>query len=148
MSKEALPLPEPGDVEEWNANRNSPSDAFGRDRAFRINGRISLGVCPPVHLDEELFAKTHLLVGFSPDTRKEWDTAYKADPYFREKLQRSSKESPDTLLTPSRFQKGVNGLLYFVDADWNYRLCVPRDQIPAILKMIHDSPHESAHEGA
>ena len=55
--------------------------------------------------------------------------------------------NPEKVLTPSRFQKGKDGLLYFVDADWKTRLCVPRSKIQFILRWIHESPHESAHAG-
>jgi hypothetical protein len=54
---------------------------------------------------------------------------------------------PDEILTPSRFQKASNGLLYFIDADWSARLCVPHNKIPFILRWMHESAKESAHTG-
>jgi len=71
---------------------------------------------------------------------------YQKDNYFSPRYVEDAP-SPERLLTPSRFCKGRNGLLYFVDADWTHRLCVPQSEVPMVLKWIHDSPHESAHAG-
>lgn len=107
-----------------------------------------LGVRPPEYLDEEMLAKVHLLVAFTPETAEKWQAAYAEDSYFKDRVGKEDEADPDRILTPSRFQKGTNGLLYFVDADWRYRLCVPQERVPSILKQMHDAPYESAHEGA
>ncbi|KDQ27175.1 hypothetical protein PLEOSDRAFT_1043366, partial [Pleurotus ostreatus PC15] len=106
------------------------------------------GVRPLDLSDEEGLTKSHLLVAFTPAARKEWETAYLEDAYFKDKFEAADVAHPDRVLTPSRFQKGSNGLLYFIDADWNYRLCVPQGRVSFVLKLIHEPPYESAHEGA
>ncbi|KDQ22552.1 hypothetical protein PLEOSDRAFT_1016085, partial [Pleurotus ostreatus PC15] len=106
------------------------------------------GIRPPEFLDEEILSKAHLLVAFTPRALEEWKESYAEDAYFKEKFEVSESEDPERLLTSPRFRKGANGLLYFVDADWRHRLCVPRGQVPSVLRQIHESPYESAHEGA
>lgn len=46
-----------------------------------------------------------------------------------------------------RYYKDQDGLLFFRDADYQPRLCVPKKLQPFIMKEIHDSPLESAHAG-
>ncbi|KDQ27186.1 hypothetical protein PLEOSDRAFT_1043992, partial [Pleurotus ostreatus PC15] len=106
------------------------------------------GIRPTEFVDEELLAKAHPLVALTPQARKDWEAAYARDAFFKDKAPTVEHSDPDRVLTPSRFWRGNNGLLYFVDADWRYRLCIPQEQIPFVLKQIHDSPYESAHEGA
>jgi hypothetical protein len=55
--------------------------------------------------------------------------------------------SSEKVLMPSHFQKGKDGLLYFVDADWKNRLCIHQLKIQFMLQWIHESLHESAHAG-
>ncbi|KAG6917886.1 hypothetical protein DXG01_000495 [Tephrocybe rancida] len=71
---------------------------------------------------------------------------YSKDAYFKRHY---VEEAPNAnkVLAPSRLQKGSNGLLYFLDVDWNSRLCVPKEQVNYILRWIHESPFESAHAG-
>jgi hypothetical protein len=90
--------------------------------------------------------RTHLLVSINPEVLDKFVEGYKSDPYFRERYV-EEMPSADTVLTPSRFQKGANGLLYFLDADWNSHLCVPRSQVPYVLSLLHDTASESAHAG-
>lgn len=69
------------------------------------------------------------------------------DPFFKSKYV-DEVPNPNTVVTPSHFWKDPNGLLYFMDADWNSRLCVPKSEVNYVLNWIHDSPFESAHAGA
>jgi hypothetical protein len=78
--------------------------------------------------------------------KNEFILGYQEDPYFKDRYTEEAT-NPEKVLTPSHFQKGHDGLLYFVDADWKNRLCVPRSKIQFILRWIHESPHESAHAG-
>jgi hypothetical protein len=78
--------------------------------------------------------------------KDEFIRGYKEDPYFRDRYTEEAT-SPEKVLTPSHFQKGRDRLLYFVDADWKNRLCIPRSKIQFVLRWIHESPHESAHAG-
>jgi hypothetical protein len=63
-------------------------------------------------------AQAHLLISVSPEVIKRFKKGYEADSYFQSHYVEEAP-SPDKVLTPSRFQKGHDGLLYFVDADWN-----------------------------
>jgi hypothetical protein len=85
-------------------------------------------------------------VSINPEVLNKFVEGYKSDPYFRERYV-EEMHSADTILTPSRFQKGANGLLYFLDADWNSRLCVPRLQVPYVLSLLHGTASESVHAG-
>jgi hypothetical protein len=105
------------------------------------------GVDAPSKDTEERWEEhSHLLLTVDPELIAQFVQGYKTDSYFR-KLYVDEIHSTDKLLTPSRFQKGSNGLLYFQDADWNARLCVPSSLVPYVLKLVHDSAVESAHAG-
>ncbi|KAK7042774.1 hypothetical protein R3P38DRAFT_2768273 [Favolaschia claudopus] len=105
------------------------------------------GISPSKELlEEEIETQTHILFAANPEFIKGISQGYRKDSYFRKHFV-DSMPSPETLLTPSRFQKGKNGLLYFLDADWNARVCIPRSKVPQILKWVHDSSFESAHAG-
>lgn len=94
---------------------------------------------------EEEVLRPHLLVSLSHQERETWILAYQTDPYYDDKGK--NLEGASVPLTPSRFQRSDNGMIYFVDADWRYRLCVPRNKINEVLNRIHNSPHEGAHSG-
>lgn len=90
--------------------------------------------------------KPHLLIAINPQTISDFVEGYRSDSYFTPKYA-DVAPNPKTVITASQFQKEGNRMLYFIDADWNTRLCVPKSQINFILKWIHDSPTESAHAG-
>jgi hypothetical protein len=96
--------------------------------------------------EEEWEKRSHLLVAAKPEMIREFSEGYRADNYFRKHFV-DTVPNPETPLTPSQFQKGENSLLYFIDADWNSRLCVPRSKMPYTLSLVHDSAHEGAHTG-
>ncbi|KAL1658199.1 hypothetical protein GGF50DRAFT_12540, partial [Schizophyllum commune] len=89
----------------------------------------------------------HLLIQLAPEVLERFARGYQEDAFFKQHIV-EKESSAQTLLTPSRFQRGNNGLLYFINADWQYRLCVPRSEVNYVLSTIHDSPFESAHAGA
>ncbi|KAF9471211.1 hypothetical protein BDN70DRAFT_783329, partial [Pholiota conissans] len=95
---------------------------------------------------EEWERKSHLLIALDKDLTKQFVEGYKEDPFFKEKY---TQEIPNDkmVITPSHFRVGSDQLLYFLDADWATRLCVPRSLINFVLKWIHDSAFESAHAG-
>jgi hypothetical protein len=105
------------------------------------------GITPPDKQAEESWERrSHVLLGAKPEFLRDFSRGYRKDLAFCRHYVESAP-SPETLLTLSRFQKGNNGLLYFLDADWNSRLCVPKTQVAFILKWMHDSAIESAHAG-
>ncbi|KAJ8495303.1 hypothetical protein ONZ45_g12913 [Pleurotus djamor] len=109
-----------------------------------------LGVTPPLSLEELERARPALLVSLRSDELESWRKAYEADYYFkgRVKTAREERLHPELLLTPARFQLSSLGLLYFLNADWEHKLCVPRSKVADILALVHESPEESAHAGA
>jgi hypothetical protein len=100
----------------------------------------------PERDEEDWNKRSHLLISALSEVVESFCTAYKEDPYFRDRYV-EEVPNPNKLLTPSRFQKGHDGLLYFVDADWKTRLCVPRTKVKWVMRWIHESLHESAHAG-
>ncbi|KAI4294338.1 hypothetical protein K525DRAFT_174037, partial [Schizophyllum commune Loenen D] len=88
----------------------------------------------------------HLLIQLAPEVLERFTKGYHEDAFFKQHVV-EKEPSAQTLLTPSRFQRGNNGLLYFINADWQYRLCVPRSEVNYVLSTVHDSPFESAHAG-
>ncbi|KAF9022744.1 hypothetical protein BDZ89DRAFT_916776, partial [Hymenopellis radicata] len=72
--------------------------------------------------------EAHLLIGLSPDLLSQFRAGYAKDRFFKTYYV-TEVANPSQVLTPSRFEKGANGLLYFIDADWKYRLCVPSNVV-------------------
>ncbi|RDB18869.1 hypothetical protein Hypma_014481 [Hypsizygus marmoreus] len=101
---------------------------------------------PPSTLAEEPEHRPHLLVSMSPELVQKFIDGYPLDEFLRKKYPLEAP-NPEKILTPSHFQRGKNGLLYFIDADWTHRLCVPKNMINYVLRWVHDSPFESAHAG-
>lgn len=82
--------------------------------------------------------KSHLLVSMSESMVEAFKTGYEEDNFLKSRYVDEVPNS-QTAVTPSHFRTGKNGLLYFVDADWSARLCVPKSQVNYVLKWIHDS---------
>ena len=82
----------------------------------------------------------------SDDIRQRWIQGYKDDPSFRSVWE--DKRSEVGSWEPGfRFFKDLDGLLYFRDADYHPRLCVPKTLRLEILTEAHESPLETAHMG-
>ena len=90
--------------------------------------------------------RAHLLVSLSPEVIDNFSKGYEEDPFFKQYYV-DGIPNPRVALTPSHFRKGSNGLLYFIDARWKTRLCVPHCQVQFVLEWIHEAPHEAAHGG-
>lgn len=96
--------------------------------------------------EENWNRKPHLLLSMDKAIIAKFVEGYGEDPFFKP---RYVNEIPNhnSVITPSHFRKGDNGLLYFMDSNYNAKLCVPRTMVNYVLKWIHDSPFESAHAG-
>ena len=90
--------------------------------------------------------RAHLLVGLDPEIVERFVQGYQDDPFFKQ-YYADEIPNPNIAITPSHFRKGSNGLLYFIDARWETRLCVPQSLIQFVLEWIHETPHEAAHSG-
>src|SRR5260370_22973986 len=72
---------------------------------------------------------------------------YLQDPAF-EGHWRASLLTADKLVTTHHYYKDEDGLLFFWDADWKARLCVPCSLVRETLQEHHKSTWETAHAGA
>jgi hypothetical protein len=88
----------------------------------------------------------YLHVGMDPNLKADWVAAYQDNPVLLRRWTNPDSD-PKTYRPGRRYVKDVDELLYFYDADFVPRLCVPRRLVPFILKEAHDSPFESAHAG-
>ena len=83
----------------------------------------------------------------SDSVRQQWLQGYLDDPSLCSIWE--DKRSEVGAWEPGfRFFKDLDGLLYFRDANYNPRLCVPKSLRREILTEAHESPFETAHMGA
>lgn len=83
----------------------------------------------------------------SESIRMKWIQGYLEDPALRTAWE--DKRSEVGAWEPGfRFFKDLDGLLYFCDADYHPRLCVPKALRLEVLTEAHESPFESAHMGS
>ncbi|KIY61444.1 hypothetical protein CYLTODRAFT_329986, partial [Cylindrobasidium torrendii FP15055 ss-10] len=81
-------------------------------------------------------------VKMNPELLAKFKKGYETDPQFARVLEwtKSNSWSEDY-----RFFCSEDGLLFFKDADYIPRLCVPRSMRPEILIEAHEHPLETAH---
>ncbi|KAI5822265.1 hypothetical protein K523DRAFT_192111, partial [Schizophyllum commune Tattone D] len=85
-----------------------------------------------------------ILVHMDAKTVEEFIQGYKEDAYFARRYEEA--QSTEGEWTPGRrYFKDDVGLLYFLDADYLPRLCVPASKRLRVLQEAHESPLESAH---
>ncbi|KAF9010902.1 hypothetical protein BDZ89DRAFT_911958, partial [Hymenopellis radicata] len=83
-----------------------------------------------VHMDAEL--------------RVKFIDSYKSDREFKT-VYKEAKTSKDSRSLGKRFLVDEQDLLFFLDADLQPRLCVPKPLRQAMLTEGHESPVETAH---
>ncbi|KAI0056586.1 hypothetical protein BV25DRAFT_1787814, partial [Artomyces pyxidatus] len=83
----------------------------------------------------------------APELIKQFRDGYLKDPAFTSRWQNQEDRDARSPLT-SRFFKDKQGLLFFTDADFQPRLCVPMNLRAHFLNLAHTSPTETAHAGA
>ncbi|KAI5886521.1 uncharacterized protein SCHCODRAFT_02463539, partial [Schizophyllum commune H4-8] len=85
-----------------------------------------------------------ILIRMAPEEAKEFADAYQKEPYWEQRWKNANSDS--TTFTPGRrFYRSEDGLLFFLDADFLPRLCVPDSLVPRILRTAHEEPMECAH---
>ncbi|KAI5890846.1 uncharacterized protein SCHCODRAFT_02468393, partial [Schizophyllum commune H4-8] len=96
---------------------------------------------------EPTFRKPPALVShISPEMATRFREAYQAEPYWRRRYEEADTVS--SAWTPGRrYYKSENGLLFFLDADYLPRLCVPDALRDEVLLRAHEDPMETAHAG-
>ncbi|KAJ3474331.1 hypothetical protein NLI96_g12517 [Meripilus lineatus] len=87
-----------------------------------------------VHLDEELLER--------------FKQGYSQDVFLRNYWKELDEKGFISNDSTSRFSTDERGLVYFRDADFQARLCVPKSMQTTILQEAHESPYESAHASA
>ncbi|KAI5896017.1 uncharacterized protein SCHCODRAFT_02449000, partial [Schizophyllum commune H4-8] len=87
-----------------------------------------------------------LLSHLSTDMKASFREAYLKEPYWRRRY-----EEADTVTagwTPGRrYYRSEDDLLFFLDADYLPRLCVPDKLVGDILISAHEEPMEGGHTG-
>ncbi|KZT31163.1 hypothetical protein SISSUDRAFT_975703, partial [Sistotremastrum suecicum HHB10207 ss-3] len=87
-----------------------------------------------------------LVVSASPDLIRSFISGYQKDPAFKEKWTRKPR-SLDPWYPGQCYYRDQQGLLFFRDADFLPKLCVPRSMRAQLLRHHHESPYISAHAG-
>ena len=89
----------------------------------------------------------YIYTQMSEDVRQRWVQGYMEDSTLRAIWE--DKRSEIGSWEPGfQFFKDLDGLLYFRDADYHPRLCVPKALRLDVLTEAHESPFETAHMGA
>ena len=88
----------------------------------------------------------NLQVAIDPEFLTEWVEDYQSDLAFR-KIWADKNREAGYWNGNGRFLKDERGLLFFLDGDYQPRLCVPKGRRNFILREAHENPLESAHAG-
>jgi hypothetical protein len=110
-----------------------------------------------VHIDEELDTLQPTLeywgatnpppnihVGMEKVFKDSWIAAYKKDAEFKT-IWKSATATKDEWKPGQRFFRSDEGLLFFRDADYQPRLCVPYSKMPEVLAEAHETAMGAAH---
>ncbi|SJL06611.1 uncharacterized protein ARMOST_09953 [Armillaria ostoyae] len=85
-------------------------------------------------------------VSIKEATKKAFINGYEEDKQFKT-LYQETRESEDSRTIGKRFYQDENGLLFFINADFQPQLCVLKSMQQDILTEAHKSPLETAHMG-
>src|SRR5260370_1139130 len=88
-----------------------------------------------------------LVVSIARGAIQRYIEGYLQDPVF-EGPWKASLLTADKLVVTHRYYKDKDGLLFFRDADWKARLCIPCALVLETLNEHHKSAWETAHAGA
>ncbi|KZP24431.1 hypothetical protein FIBSPDRAFT_668151, partial [Athelia psychrophila] len=88
----------------------------------------------------------NIQVNVDPQLVKEFLEGYNQDEAFKSKWKEALAR--DKMHDPGlRFYKDAEELLFFRDADYQPRLCVPKNLRNLVLEEAHDQPFGGAHAG-
>ncbi|GJE92997.1 hypothetical protein PsYK624_091560 [Phanerochaete sordida] len=87
-----------------------------------------------------------IAIHMSEGKRRAFVEGYKKDAYLKARWEDPVNRS-ESWHPARRFFRDDSGLLYFRDADFQPRLCVPAVLRNEVLRHVHESPFESAHAG-
>ncbi|EJD37119.1 hypothetical protein AURDEDRAFT_73561, partial [Auricularia subglabra TFB-10046 SS5] len=83
-----------------------------------------------------------LQLTMDPELKERFVRGYRSDPVFQDKGRNSDERS---WYAGNRFYWGSDGLLFFRDADFMPRLCVPKSEQVPLLRRMHESAFKLAH---
>ncbi|KAL1658253.1 hypothetical protein GGF50DRAFT_41462, partial [Schizophyllum commune] len=86
-----------------------------------------------------------ILLHMDEDEKQEFVDAYKTETYWKTRWESANTSAEG--VPGRRYHRTDDGLLFFMDANYHPRLCVPDRLVPRILKIAHEEPMESAHGG-
>ena len=96
---------------------------------------------PPADRSDEYWGATNpppnVLVHLEEGVTQEWIKGYSEDPHLS-KIWNDPKSTVENWVPGHRFFKDKNGLLFFRDADYQPRLCVPISQRRLIMEEAHE----------
>ena len=100
---------------------------------------------PDKRTEQESRQRTNIYVRLGEDTLKRWVSGYQTSPTMKA-IYNDPRTQVDAEWTPGyRYSKDENGLLYFLDADYHPRLCVPESFRSQLLMQAHEVASETAH---
>ena len=88
----------------------------------------------------------NILVHLDEETIQEWIKGYAEDPHLA-KIWNDPKTAVENWVPGHRFFRDDKGLLFFRDADYQPRLCVPLSQRRLVMEESHEQAFEGAHQG-
>lgn len=86
----------------------------------------------------------NLHVSMDPEFLNEWVADYESDQSFGG-IWANKARLTENWKGNGRFLRDERGLLFFLDENYQPRLCVPKTRRNFLLKEAHESPFESAH---
>jgi hypothetical protein len=130
-------VPSTLEAEGGNMDEDSKSDDEQNDILDTPYERAHKREPPPPHIQVAMNGKTLRL----------WSEAYPSDTNFAQHWKTAKDEHEALWYAGHRYYKDSRGLLFFRDADFIPRLCVPRRMVPSVLIEAHESAHVLAHSG-
>ena len=104
----------------------------------------------PTERPDEYWGATNpppnILVHLEEATVRDWIKGYSEDPHLS-KVWNDPKTAVENWVPGHRFFKDEKGLLFFRDADYQPRLCVPLSQRRLIMEESHEQAYDGAHQG-
>ncbi|GJF00558.1 polyprotein [Phanerochaete sordida] len=95
---------------------------------------------------EQLYGRPTLHVEVSQEWRDALVRGYAKDRTFRDRWE-AAGPATGSRDAAQRYFRDERDLLFFADADFHPRLCIPSSERVRILRQAHDSPYVSAHAG-
>ena len=123
---------------QWRAKQEASSETQETDQA---------PTSEEVHSDPSQGSnqRANIHVRFGEDTLKQWIAGYQVSLTMK-RIYSDPQTQIDAEWAPGyRYMKDENGLLYFQDADYHPRLCVPESFRAQLLAQAHEAASESAH---